>query len=318
MAEFTLIKNYFSNKYPPFNTNDYFNKFITSNVIVNAISNHISFTRKKSGLSLKCAFNGSEFYETHGCRFRIDDKSYLVLNREQEYYGYVESSTDVETFSLFFEKDMADNVLSSMLAKSYEEIIDYYESGGSVQPILFIEKTYCHDRVISPVLFNLRNSIRNDITDKLYLEEQFHLILSLLFNIHKNIICEIRNFPSIKPSTKMELYKRLNRSKDYMDASYNKNISLKAMASKACLSPHHFLRLFKKIFSYTPHQYLTLKRLEFAKILLRESSLNISEICVKTGYENLSTFSRIFKQHYSASPENYRNLNPVKKSISVK
>ena len=188
-------------------------------MIVNAFSNHISFNKKKSGLSLKCAFNGCEKYETDSCKFRIDYNSYLVLNRDQEYSGYVNSCTTVETFSLFFEKAIADNVLGSLLSKSYEDIIEYCESGGNVQPILFIEKKYSHDNVISPVLFSLRNQIRNNTIDNLYLEEKFHVILSLLFYGHKRRICEIRSSPSIKPSTKIELYKGLCKAKDVIVVS---------------------------------------------------------------------------------------------------
>jgi AraC-like DNA-binding protein len=318
MSDFTFIRGYFNHKNPPEDVQGYFRKFISTNVIVNTISNHIFFTKKKSGLSIKCAFNGSEIYETDSGRFRIDDNCYLVLNREQQYSGYIESQADVESFSIFFEKCMVDDVLGALLSENYEEIIEYFENRKDIQPVLFIEKTYPHNKQISPALFNLREYIKNDFTDNFYIEEQFHIILSLLFDVHKNIIDTIREFPSIKPGTKIEIYKRLNLAKDYIDSSFDTDISLKFISVIACISPHHFLRLFKKLFSMTPHQYLTAKRLETAKKLLISTDYHITEISKKTGFENLSTFSRLFKQHNSVSPELYRTFNRTKKSILVK
>lgn len=317
LSEFTLIKNYITEN-STVNTGDYFKKFISSNVIVNAFSNHISFTKKKSGLSVKCAFNGSETYETNSGRFRIDDSSYLVLNREQEYSGYIDSLSVVESFSIFFEKKMVDNIHHSLLAENFEDILDYVETGGDIQPVLFIEKTYNHDDIISPALFRVRNYIRRNFTEKLYLEEQFHLILDLLFSVHKKVIGDIKNFPAIKPATKIELYKRLNIARDYIDSSFSSGLDLGKISGIACLSSHHFLRLFKKYFRVTPHQYITCRRLEHSAGLMKTTGFHITEICRMVGYENLSTFSRLFKQHYLVSPEMYRTSNSSKKSISVK
>jgi transcriptional regulator GlxA family with amidase domain len=47
------------------------------------------------------------------------------------------------------------------------------------------------------------------------------------------------------------------------------------MARAACLSPNHFLRSFKKAFHQTPHQYLTARRLERARALLRQTDLPV-------------------------------------------
>ena len=56
-------------------------------------------------------------------------------------------------------------------------------------------------------------------------------------------------------------YLQLLPAIEYMDDKYITNLSLKEIAEKIFLSPEYFLRLFKKSFNITPHQYILHKRL---------------------------------------------------------
>ncbi|MEP7220005.1 MAG: helix-turn-helix transcriptional regulator, partial [Bacteroidota bacterium] len=82
--------------------------------------------------------------------------------------------------------------------------------------------------------------------------------------------------------------------------------ALADMAKIACLSPHHFLRLFKHAFQETPHQYLTRKRLEWAQDLLTSTERSITDICVSIGFESLGSFSWLFRRRFGASPDLFR------------
>ena len=53
--------------------------------------------------------------------------------------------------------------------------------------------------------------------------------------------------PVTRMATRLELYQRLGWAKEFMDACYHEPLSLAQIAEVACLSPHHFLRLFKQL-----------------------------------------------------------------------
>jgi hypothetical protein len=220
MSEFTLVRSYLGENIIRENADDYFNRFLYSNVIVNVRSSNISFIKKKCGLSIKCAFNGREIYETDYGQYSIDDNCYLILNREQSYSGYINSHSTVESFSLFFEKEMVNDVIGYLCSQNLEELLEF-SPASSVQPITFYEKTYLHDKILSPCLLKLRRYIGNGGTDSMYIEEQFHRILSLMFRVHKNVISEIKNLPYKNQATKIDLFKKLNRAKDYMDCFFS-------------------------------------------------------------------------------------------------
>ena len=109
-----------------------------------------------------------------------------------------------------------------------------------------------------------------------------------------------------------DLYERIVAAKVFIDENYHEGISLEEISQKAYLSRYHFHRLFSKVYRKTPHQYLTLKRIEKAKDLLAENK-GVSEVCNEVGFESLGSFSVLFKKEIGFAPQYYRNMAWLKK-----
>lgn len=88
---------------------------------------------------------------------------------------------------------------------------------------------------------------------------------------------------------------------------YTSPISLEDLAIVSGRSLSSFKRDFKQIFNAAPATWLRHKRLAKAKELLESTEFPVSEICFAIGFENVSHFSRAFKQYYGNSPSFYRN-----------
>jgi AraC family transcriptional regulator, exoenzyme S synthesis regulatory protein ExsA len=91
-----------------------------------------------------------------------------------------------------------------------------------------------------------------------------------------------------------------------MEANYTYNLSIEEYARIAGRSIADFRRAFEEYYHTSPGRWLTQKRLEYARYLLDTSNKNISEVADASGFENLTHFSRIFKQRYRLSPLHYR------------
>jgi transcriptional regulator GlxA family with amidase domain len=91
-----------------------------------------------------------------------------------------------------------------------------------------------------------------------------------------------------------------------MDAHAVKKISLNEISKVACLSVHHFKRSFRQLFGMSPHQYLIRKRIDKAEYLLCKTSLKVEDVSSITGFENTSSFIRLFRQHNGVTPGNFR------------
>ena len=77
----------------------------------------------------------------------------------------------------------------------------------------------------------------------------------------------------------------------------------------ASLSPHHFKRTFKKLFGHSPHDYHVKKRLEHSRHLIKAGGLNVGELCQLIGFEDPSSFIRLFRNNYGYTPGNLDSQN---------
>ena len=91
------------------------------------------------------------------------------------------------------------------------------------------------------------------------------------------------------------LYKRIVQAKLFIDANYNRPLDLDQVSDEAHFSKFHFIRLFKKAYGKTPHQYLIKVRIEKAKEALERGS-TASEACIAVGFDSVSTFTGTFRK----------------------
>jgi AraC-like DNA-binding protein len=92
-----------------------------------------------------------------------------------------------------------------------------------------------------------------------------------------------------------------------MEANYMFNLSIAQFARMAHRSVSAFKKEFTEYYHMSPGKWLTQKRLEHAKSLLETSKKTVGDVAFNSGFENLSHFSRIFKQRYGISPLQYQN-----------
>lgn len=103
-----------------------------------------------------------------------------------------------------------------------------------------------------------------------------------------------------------ETLAHLRRARDLMDRRYAEPLDLDALAAEAGFSRFHFARSFRTAFGETPHAYLTRRRIERAKVLLRSANLTVTEVCLLVGFSSLGSFSSRFSALVGMSPSAYR------------
>ncbi|OBF51755.1 AraC family transcriptional regulator [Mycobacterium sp. 852002-53434_SCH5985345] len=104
--------------------------------------------------------------------------------------------------------------------------------------------------------------------------------------------------------------RHLLRAKDFVDAHYQKSLSVADLAAAAGLSPAHFSRRFKETFGESPHQYVLTRRLERAAALLRTTDWTVAAVCVAVGWESVGSFTTSFRRMFGVTPQGYRATFP--------
>ncbi|MDO8302988.1 MAG: PocR ligand-binding domain-containing protein [Sedimentisphaerales bacterium] len=96
---------------------------------------------------------------------------------------------------------------------------------------------------------------------------------------------------------------------NYVDANFDKQISLADIARAAHLSVSRLAHVFKEQMNITIIDYLTSVRIERAKQLLLATAQSCTEICFQIGYNNQSYFTRTFKDLVGMTPRQFRDRN---------
>lgn len=89
---------------------------------------------------------------------------------------------------------------------------------------------------------------------------------------------------------------------DYIENHLQRDLSVEELAAVAGYSMGHFHREFHRATGETPVQCLTRRRLETARLYLRQSGLPIREIAATVGFADPLYFSRVFRRHFGCSP----------------
>ncbi|HEY0680448.1 MAG TPA: AraC family transcriptional regulator [Chitinophagaceae bacterium] len=275
------------------------------------ITGKYEYPEQVSGFGLLSISNGSGNCFINGTKNLIDTRHYAVVNYGSSLAAKVQKA-ETEPAFLFFHSGLASVVKQSLLY-SQEQLL---EAGTSIDELQFanepidfsyIERLHLKTDAINnhlqllPLLGNSCSSfhsLKADAIIRLILEE---LLISNIHAAKRALKLDV-----IKKTTRVELFRRLVLSREWIEANYFLPVTLSQMASVAMLNSQHFLRMFSQCYDITPHKFLVQVRLEQSKKRLAETGESIIDICTGVGFESVSTFTGLFKKRFGISPGEFR------------
>lgn len=87
----------------------------------------------------------------------------------------------------------------------------------------------------------------------------------------------------------------------FLNEHLTEDISIESLSEQFFISKYYLMHSFKEETGYTIGNYLTTKRLRYARELIR-SGVPVTQACFECGFKNYSTFSRAYKKAFQASP----------------
>ena len=102
--------------------------------------------------------------------------------------------------------------------------------------------------------------------------------------------------------------KLIKKALEYIEENYTKDtVSLNEVASTVDVSANYFSAIFSQEMEMTFTEYITKKRMERAKLLLRQTEKHSWEIAVEVGFRDPHYFSFVFKKTQGCTPREYRS-----------
>lgn len=101
---------------------------------------------------------------------------------------------------------------------------------------------------------------------------------------------------------------RAEEVRAYLEDNLTQDLDMNEVARAASLSPFYLTRIFKARYGVPPYRYLIGLRISHATELLRDSSLSVTQVCHRSGFNSLSHFITTFRRHTGLSPSQYRRM----------
>ena len=95
-------------------------------------------------------------------------------------------------------------------------------------------------------------------------------------------------------------------TKTMIDEAPNFDITLAEVEKRFFLSKSYIIHLFSDEFNITPKQYILQKKIDAAKVLLRDARCELCEIADILHFSSVQHFSATFKRYTGMTPDSYR------------
>ena len=139
-------------------------------------------------------------------------------------------------------------------------------------------------------------------------------LMSLLVSVARYSLAMSRDSVSGSYMTKKKHFHRFQQVLDFIDSHYAESLTLESVAEYGGFSKYYFSRLFKDYSGYNFYDYLVMRRIKAAELLLTQPKMSITEVALQSGFTSISTFNRSFKKIKGCTPGEYKAMYTRKES----
>ena len=97
----------------------------------------------------------------------------------------------------------------------------------------------------------------------------------------------------------------IRRAQQYISTHIREKLTVPTVARMVDVSPSYLTALFHKNLQISPGEYIRRVKLQESKQMIRENSLNFTEIAAALQYSTVHHFSRQFKEKFGITPTEY-------------
>ena len=165
-------------------------------------------------------------------------------------------------------------------------------------------KEYKLTPIMTTILVQMMNQNISDNVKKLYFKGKVFELLSLLFNVGKEMNIEQCPFLADDKSIK-----KIKKAKEIIISRMSEPPSLKELAEQVEISLKNLKEGFKQVYGNTVFGFLYDYKMNVASNMLSSKNYNVNEVALHLGYSTSSHFINAFKNKFGTTPKKYLNSN---------
>ncbi len=231
-------------------------------------------TRMPGGWVIQQTLEGSAFYETTSCRYRVVSGSCMIFRHgEDSWYGLWDSAP----YRLrWLQLSGGIQNWAGALQQEFGPVLRMEEKGEA-----------------GTILAGLVSDVQQGIwRDRLYLAEAATQLLLALYRE------QVGGRQGVDP---------VAYGRHLLETQYRSPRNLKEWASEIGVTREHFTREFRIRYGETPAAFLRRLRLEHADRILKTHHLTLADVAAASGFASEQTFHRAYGRHFGYPPGKARD-----------
>lgn len=263
------------------------------------------------GIVIVTAYNDFEFAQ-YALKYNVDDyllkptrpeQVFEALKRAKEKIGLMsmESKSPSEGFKEKFSKycrkgcyKEAKELLCEVRKTTFEGFEQEMETLKMLLETLLSAANFYKIDVEKNLEMEIREKLKGSKN-----REQYHEILHLIFEEIFEVLIEEK---------RIDHEDEMTYALQYIDKNLTRNLTLERVADYMNISPHYFSKLFKSEVGENFIDYVTSKKVERAKEMIKETDIPLNTIAFDLGFNEANYFSKVFKKISGMTPSQFRKL----------
>ena len=245
------------------------------------------------------------FHQPHK-KLHCRDNRFIILNKSDGWEYINEENQFIDILSFGISKDF-DAQFKYYLKSQLTDLLDM-PFGKDFQEHQFLEMSLdSNNFVTGRLLKNIYDCSMTSNYEFISAEELTTEVLKMAYREQLLASKRLQNIKVQKRTTKEETLRRLIIAYEFIHDNIDQPITAQELSSVSCLSKFHLYDSFKIFFGKTPHQFINYIKLQKAMRILKTKPSSVSEVCDNLGFNDISSFSKLFKKKYGKSPSYFMN-----------
>jgi AraC-like DNA-binding protein len=225
---------------------------------------------------------GRQTFDYRGEKHRTAPGGIIVLNPDEAHTGEAAAPTGFGYKAMY--------PTAHLLRTITAQIIDRNNA------LPFFTQPVIYDREAASQLFRLHQLLMTAPADSLAGETAF-------LDVFATLITRYADFKYTAVPLRRERT-AVQRVREYIEAHFDRNLSLAELGQLVAFSPYYLARTFKAELGIPPHAYLESVRIRHAQQFLAQG-LPIAEVALMTGFPDQSHFTTRFRRAVGITPGQY-------------
>ena len=249
-------------------------------------------------LEISYVKKGTGKYHIDNTIYDISQGDIFIINNIEKHGIVVNPHNEMLNMVIHFEPRFIWYVENNFFDSRYLKI--FYDRSSNFQNKL--DRDNPATQHIKNLLLEIEKEFSNKLPEYELMVKVKLLNLLVLLIRHYNYV---QDSPESSAKNRQELL-HINKVIDYIDQNYKQSIRLEELANLVFMNPSYFSTFFKKYNGISPTEYIARKRVYRAIEHLKSTNKTVLDIAITCGFNNTSSFNKVFKKITGKTPSDYR------------